>query len=488
MLENLKKTIKHTAVYSLGNIAVKLVGVVLLPLYTKHITVTEYGILGILEITIMILTETLILGQPNAFLRFHDASEFTEKRKSTLFTIFIFLLTIGGCVTLMGEQFAPQIASYFSKPQEFTLYFRLSFVIVFLRVLNNLYLTVLRAKEKSVLFATGNIFKIIVILSLNIYFVAYIQIGVSGILYAFLIGDGFLFILLSPLMIKEMSPNFDQKILKVALAFGLPLIFTSLAGMILNMGDRYILKLLVNYREVGLYSLGYKIAGLINIFLVKSFSLGFLPLAFKMYGKEGDKRYYSKMQTYLVFVLVWAGLALSLFTKDLVEKFALDNSYWSAYKVIPVIILTYIIIGAKSVSGLGILLKKKTKYLAVSTIFATLLNIGLNFLLIPSYKMMGAAYATLISFIVLYLIVYYISDHFYPIPFENSKLIKMLLLGVGLYLISLLFVSWVFWYQFLAKIFILLLFPFILYFLRFYEEIEIQRIKEQAQRIIRFVL
>ena len=60
MLKELKNTIRHTAIYGFGNVAVKLIGFVLMPLYTKHISVPEYGILGILEVTILILSQVLI--------------------------------------------------------------------------------------------------------------------------------------------------------------------------------------------------------------------------------------------------------------------------------------------------------------------------------------------------------------------------------------------------------------------------------------------
>ncbi len=130
-----------------------------------------------------------------------------------------------------------------------------------------------------------------------------VKIGVKGILYSYLIGDGLLFIILFPNMISEMAPKFDNRILRESLLFGIPFIFSSLAGMLLNMGDRYILKLLVNYKEVGLYNLGYKVAGILNVFLMQSFFLSFAPIAYKMYGQKGDKRYFSKMLTYFVFVL-----------------------------------------------------------------------------------------------------------------------------------------------------------------------------------------
>ncbi|MBL7086408.1 MAG: hypothetical protein ISS28_04850, partial [Candidatus Cloacimonetes bacterium] len=162
MLNKIKNTLKHSAIYSIGNIATKLIGIILLPLYTKHITVSEYGILGILEITIMILSQVLILGQSHALLRFYDLAEYKAKRKSTLFTIFIFLFACGLLFNLLGQNFASKLSSLFFKPPEFTIYFKLCFYIIFLRIINNLFLSVLRAKEKSVFYATANIIKIAV--------------------------------------------------------------------------------------------------------------------------------------------------------------------------------------------------------------------------------------------------------------------------------------------------------------------------------------
>ncbi|MBC8526534.1 MAG: polysaccharide biosynthesis C-terminal domain-containing protein [Candidatus Cloacimonetes bacterium] len=482
MLNKVKDTLKHSAIYSLGNIATKLIGIVLLPLYTKHITVSEYGVLGILEITIMILTQVLILGQSQAFLRFHDLEEYKAKRKSTLFTIFVFLFAIAFLFNLFGQNLNTKLSSLFFKPSQFTIYFKLCFYIIFLRIINNLFLSVLRAKEKSVFYATANIIKIAIILGFNIYFVAFAKIGVKGILYSYLIGDGLLFLILFPNMISEMIPKFDKRILKAAILFGFPLIFTSLAGMLLNMGDRYILKLLINYKEVGLYNLGYKIAGILNVFLIQSFSLALLPIAYKMYGKKGDKRYYSKMQTYFVFVLFWAGLGLAFFSKEIIKVLALNPDYWLAYTVVPYIIIAYIFSGAKSVVNLGLYLKRKTNYIAYNTIGAAVLNIGLNFILIPKYKMIGAAVATIISFVALYFVTYFVSNRFYKIPYENLKLLKMFVVAIVLFFLSTLTANLIILPKILIKVAMLASFPFILYPMKFYEEIELIRIKQSWKK------
>lgn len=478
MLNRIKSTVKHSIVYGIGTVTTKLIGFILLPLYTKHITVSEYGILGVLEITILILSQVLIFGQPNAYMRFYEEDQYRGKRKSTLFTLFISLFIIAILLNVIGQLFSGRIASFFSNPKEYTIYIKLCFAIISLRILNTLFLAVLRIKEKSALYAFASVLRILIILGLNIYFVAFAKIGIRGILYAYVIGNGIMLFVLFPRMLIEMIPKFAPSTLKAAFIFGFPLIFTSLAGMLLNMGDRYILKILTNYNEVGLYNLGYKVAGVLNVLLIQSFSLALLPMAYKMYGKKGDKRYYSKMQTYFVFVLFWAGLVLALFGKELIKLLALNPDYWTAYQVVPYIILAYVFSGAKYIASLGLYLKRKTKYIAYTTIGATILNIGLNFLLIPQYRMIGAAIATVISFIALYAATYFISNHFYKIPYENIKLLKMLILSIIIFSLSILTGQLHIVSRILLKFLLVVSFPFILYSMKFYEPIELERIKQ----------
>ncbi|MCK4339519.1 MAG: polysaccharide biosynthesis C-terminal domain-containing protein, partial [Candidatus Cloacimonetes bacterium] len=105
------------------------------------------------------------------------------------------------------------------------------------------------------------------------------------------------------------------------------------------------------------------------------------------------------------------------------------------------------------------------------------LNIVLNFILIPKYKMIGAAVATLISFTALYLVTYFVANRFYKIPYENMKLLKMLVLAIVLFFLSTLTADFNILSRILIKITIIISFPFILYFFNFYEQIEIIRIK-----------
>ena len=482
MLDRVKHTIKHTAIYSLGNIATKCIGIILLPLYIPRITTTDYGILGILEITILILSQFLTLGQPQAYLRFYALDEYREKKKVTFFTIFSFLLLIGLLCIGLGHQFITPIAGRFSQPAQFAVYFKLCFYIIALRILNNFFLSVLRAKEKSVFFIIANSIKLSTILIFNIYFIVTLNMGITGILYAYLIGDGLLLLILLPAMIPEVAFKVDRRIFIAALAFGVPLIFGGLAHMLLDMGGRYILKLLVNYREAGLYHLGYKIAGVLNMFFIVPFQLGWIPISYRMFGQDKDKRYYSKMMTYFIFILIWAGLGLAFFQKDVIGIFARDSDYWNATVIVPYIILGYIFSGGKTVVNLSLYLTKKTHYIAYITFAAVAVNIGLNFLLIPHYRMIGAAMATIASFMFLFFLSYFVARRTFPIPYENRKLLTMLAVSLGLYALSTITGNIEFWPRLIIKTGLLLSFPLVLYPLHFYEKIEIERISHFFRR------
>jgi len=475
-MQLLKPTIKHSIVYGLGNLFSKLIGFILLPLYTTHISVSDYGVLGVLEITILILTQVLNLGQSQAYLRYYSHEDYKRTRKELLFNLLLIILFVIICFGVLGSIFLKNISSVFSDPLQFYKYFRLLIIIVSLRILNLLFFSVLRAWEKSMIYTMGNVGKFLIVLIANIYFIAFLKKGVSGILFSYILGETILIIMFLIIIVPTLRLRLNIPLIKECLFFGLPFIFTALAGMLLNMGDRYLLKILVNYKEVGLYSLGYKLAGFLNIFLIQSFSLSFLPLAYRIYGKKGDKTYYSKMLTYFLFVLFWMGLLLAVFSKEVIILIALNQDYWQAYTVVPLIVFAYIISGAKHVVSMGLYLKKKSGIMALNTILAALLNIILNLFLIPNFKMMGAAVATIISYGFLFIITLSRSQRYYLIPFELKRILLLTITAFILYLVSLKLEPDISFY-FLFKMILVISFPFLLYIMSFYHKTELIAIK-----------
>jgi O-antigen/teichoic acid export membrane protein len=127
--------------------------------------------------------------------------------------------------------------------------------------------------------------------------------------------------------------------------------------------------------------------------------------------------------------LVFVATVLSVFAKEVVQFFT-GAEFHRAYQVVPFIALSYVAYGMYFNFSTGVSLRKKTIYSSISVLLASLINLVANLLLIPTFGMLGAAWATLISFSALMIIILLFSNRFYPIPFQFARLAKILLLGV----------------------------------------------------------
>lgn len=477
MLNNLKYFFKHSFIYSFASFAAKASGIILLPLYTTYLLLGDFGELAVVDATIVVLVELVNLGMSQSLVMMNNSDEYSERKKTVFFTILS--ATFLFCIIFLaaGELLLPFISNWFAEPSKFYVYLRLSLYIITARIINNIFLNKLRADERSVSYTIFNVLKFILIVIFVIYFVGFLKLKVVGILYSYLFSELVIILILFPMLLKHMEFKFDRKIMYSAVVFGIPLIFSSVAMMVLNVSDRYFIKYFTGAEMAGLYDLGYRVAGVLNMFFIMPLTLTLMPQAYKMFNKEGDKRYFSKIMTYLTFILVWAGLALSIFSKEIIKIFALNPSYWPAYNIVPLIVLSYVLVGMRIVASFGMYLTKNTKYIAFTAIAAALINIILNFLFIPKFGMIAAAYTTLVSFLFLLISNFYFSNRFYHIPFENYKLLKLFFVGIAFYLIIIFINENTLILRITVKILLLVLFPYVLFIWNFYEKIELERIR-----------
>ena len=145
MLARLKSTVRDTLVYSLSNIAPKVVGIILLPLYTAKLALGEFGNWDLLDVTVSILAEIFILGQATSIILLNNSDEYKEKKESSLFTITTFIFVICAVFVLFAEAVTSFIPEVFVNTQIQASYVRLIAYIILLRVLNNLFLAKIRA-------------------------------------------------------------------------------------------------------------------------------------------------------------------------------------------------------------------------------------------------------------------------------------------------------------------------------------------------------
>ena len=479
MLKSIKISLKDTIIYGLGNVAVKIVGLILIPLYTnpEFFSTDQFGVLGILEISGLVLTALLASGLPQSLTRWFWDKEHKDNQKGIFFMSLStqVVVSVLFCVVLipLSDKISVMI---FSKPDWSK---AITFVILAsgIQSVNNVINTLMRLQSKSVLYTLTNLLKLISVLSLTLYFILSKKMGLEGIYLAQVIGNAFIVLLLLGYTIKNTKVFFDKTIFKSMNVYGFPLLLANISAALLTVIDRFSLNSLTVLKSVALYTLAFKITSVLKLVLVDSMKLALGPMMIKRIDTADNKRFYSKVLLYSSYILMFAIVGVSLFSYEIVKVIATSRAYWDAVAIIPVLSLSVFFVNMKEVTVYGLHIAKKTRIIGIIVVFSTIMSLVLNILLIPIWDIAGAAVATLLSQLIYWYACYYYSQKVFFVPYEIRKIITLLITGAVLSFSSLLINGM----DLLPRIFIKTIclgsFPFILYLFNFYEPVELQAIR-----------
>jgi O-antigen/teichoic acid export membrane protein len=479
MLKSIKISLKDTLVYGLGNIAVKIVGLILIPLFSnpKYFSIEDFGVLGVLEISALVLTACMASALPQSLTRWFWDIDHRENQKGVFFMSFAAQLIVSllFCILLVPLSSALSMM-IFSKPDWSKV---ITYVIIgsAIQSVSNITNTLMRLQSKSVLYTVTNLFKLTFVLSLSLYFILVRKMGLEGYYLAQLIGNAFLVLLLSGYTIKNSRIFFSKSIFFEMSSYGFPLFLANISAVALNVVDRFSLNSLALLKSVALYTLASKITSVLKLTINDSMKLALGPMMLKKIGSPDIQRFYSKVSTYTSYVLMFAVIGVSLFSFELIKVIAKSREFWGAVVVIPVLSLSIFFINLKDFTVYGLHVAKKSRIIGLIVVFSTLLSLGLNFLLIPIWDITGAALATLVSQLIFWLISYYYSQKAFYVPYEMRKIFIMTLIGAALSFSSLILNGMDVIPRLIIKTACLISFPFILLLFDFYEPVELMYIK-----------
>lgn len=487
MIDRLKQLVRHSAVYSINSITEKAVGVILIPLMTSCFETDVFGNWELLDTSINIMADVLVFGLATVIIFFNNPEEYPYEKKSSFFTLTLFLAFISVVFVFIVEAAILFKAFPISISESILGIIRVSSYIIAVRAINTFVLGKLRADERSIQYTVVYSIKVFVRTGLTVYFLVFTDHQLEGVFYSSLIAEVLIFFILSPVFFKNMAFKLNMPALKVSLKIGAALVLSTIGFNLLNLSDRYIIKYLIGGDHVGVYGLGYRTAGILNMFVILPFTLTLYPTTYKVYKQKDDKRYFSKLMTYSSFFFVWGFVALSLFSKEIVMIFGRKTGYWDAYLVVPVILLGYVFSGMRLNASLGMMLTKNTKYIGITTLIAAAVNIILNFIFIPQFGIMAAAVNTLVAYILFYFLTLFKSNQYYKIEFENRKLFTLIMVGAVLASPIYYFPSVGLILSTVIKLAIIIAFPFIIYFFKFYEKAELD-ILLNKKKLIEFAI
>jgi O-antigen/teichoic acid export membrane protein len=435
-MSEITNTAKQAAIYAIGVILNRAVSFIMIPIYTRYLTPSDYGTVELLTMTIDVVSIIAGVGLSTAVYRYYYRFEDEKERNSVISTVSLLLILLYFITSSIGFLSSGELSRLILGGGDKNLfYFRLIFMCFFLQAFIEIPLIFIRAQEKPVFFVLITTIKLALQLSLNIYFVVIEQMSIQGVLYSTLISSLIVGSWLIVYTFKEVGFRFSKKLAISMMLYGAPLIISNLGDFILTFSDRYFLNAYSTLSEVGIYSLGYKLGFVLWVFAAQPVFNVWGPKRFEIARRPDVQEINGTVFLLMNIVTISCGFLICLFSFDFFRIMS-ESNFWDAYKIVPLIVLAYIIQIWTAFCNFGVYYSGKTQYLAWSIIAAAATTIIFSFILIPPLHGYGAALATIIGFSVRFGLVYYFSQRYFRLHLPWIKTISMLTVGIIIYGVS----------------------------------------------------
>ena len=442
---------KQTFIYGIATVFPRIISVLLVRIHTDKSViseVSEFGNLSLIFSYIILFNVILSYGLETSFFRFYNL----EKNKndvvntssvSLIFTTIIF-------VDLFGI-FKSNISLLTGID---TGYLSIIIWILAFDVLTVIPFAYLRLKGKAIKYSYIKIANVLVYFSLNIFLLIFLKdlandntflrkiyienFEVSYIFIANLFASLTSLLLLIPFYFKiNYRANFI--LLKKMLFYAFPILISGLAYTINETFDKILLDFLlpesIAKTEIGMYSACYKLAVFMTLFSV-AYKLAVEPFFFSEAEKLNPKKNYALvLETYVIIgssILVLVVVSLDL----LKVVFIGDQEYWKAMKIVPIILLANFCLGIYQNLSVWYKVTDRTRFGAYISIVGALFTLIINIILIPIYGYLGSAFATLVAYLTMSVLSYFMGQKYYPIPYNNFKILFYISVAVFLSYIS----------------------------------------------------
>ena len=389
-----RRLISNTLILGAGTFASKLIVLLMMPFYTAWLSPEQFGAADLVSQTANMIIPIACIGICEGLFRFSLDCE----DKKRVFSTALMALFVGTVATFI----ALPLLNFFDT---FDGYILLIGAYVAAANFHSVTAHYVRAKGNTVLFAAQGIFNTVLTVVLNILFLLVFDIGAYGYVLSVVIGDvlSTLLIVLAARLWKDFSvKSFSRQTLGELLRFSIPYIPTTMLWLITSVSDRYIVKAFCGIDETGLYAASYKIPTLLTL-VATVFIEAWQFSAVKDADENERARFFSDVFRSYMGVIFLAASVLIAGSKTFTELL-LDASYYSSWEYIPLLVVATVFSTLVSFVGSVYFVEKKSLLSMFTALAGAVINIILNFILIPDHGAMGAAVATLISYLAVYFI------------------------------------------------------------------------------------
>jgi O-antigen/teichoic acid export membrane protein len=417
---------RDTMIYGIGVVLSRAVSFFMLPVYTRYLTTTDYGIVNLLDMTIDISYILFTAGMSAGMSLFYFQAKSDQERADivrTSFALEMGLTLIGTAVLLLVS---PWVWQYGLKGVGSVLFVRITAVNFALQMLTGVPLVLLQIRQRPQAIIIINLVRLIFQLSLNILFVVVLRMGVKGILITGMIVNALQGFAMMVWLLREMPGRVRLDIVRQLRKFGLPFQISRAGSFILSFGDRFFLQASRGASAVGLYGLAYQFGFLLNQLSTEQILKAWNPQRLQMLNEPREARdsRFDRGFHYFNLVLFTVATGIGIFIRPVIAVMT-TAPFHSAANLVPIILAAYVVQGWGNVTQFGISVSQRTKYMTYSTWAGVAVVMVLYATMIPRWGGYGAALATLGAFIVRFATGYYWSHQLWPVSYSWGRNLRL---------------------------------------------------------------
>lgn len=408
-----KALAKDTVLFAISSFGSRVLTFLLTPLYTSILLTSEYGIADLTNTTINMIYPILTLAISDATLRF------VMDKNSSKNNVFVLSTGIVICSTVLLCLLKPLMVAVNVEISNYWVYFVATY---FFFNLQECFANFVKGIGKTALFAIQGIIHTAIVIVCNILFLVVFRTGLNGYLLTIIIGNAasVLIMFFGARLYTYVFPiKFDTRVLKEMLSYSIPMIPTILAWSVNASIDKYMIIYFYGLGESGIYSVAHKIPTIITTIL-NVFLQAWLLSAISSRGDEDESDYYSDVFASFNLICLVGSMFTILVAKN-VARVLFANDYYTAWMYVPMLVVAAFLSCQCGFFASAFRAAKKTKGLFVSVVVGAVVNIILNSIFLKTLGTIGAAYATAISFFVVWIIRYAMVQKIVPIRMNIWK-------------------------------------------------------------------
>ena len=431
MTKYLKRLASSLGAYQVSNVVAKLIGVAMLPVYTRYISTSGYGTIELLANGVILISIIVRFGMIEAFLRFYHSDEDPGRRDALVRRTAGFMLLATTIVSALLLGFAAPLSRIALGPHDAGI-FRIAVLGLWSFTNLEYAYAVLRVDERLRAYATASVLNVLLTVGVVVVLVVVLHLGARGYLLGnYGVSTGVLIGLwwtMRHRLARRGSPSSES--MRELMGFGLPTVPAEASAYLLSIVDRAFLYHDRSPAEAGRYAIAIKLAGAVA-FIVTAFQYAWPPLAYSVTDDAEAARLYGLVTTYYLLVTGWVVAALALEGRW-VLRLLTHPAYYGGYRALPWVALGWALYGLwvifLTIAGRA----KATRRNFPAALAGLAVNVGLLLVLVPRLGIAGAGIALAGAYVVMLAVIFMLTRNEFRVDFEWSRLGRLTVVMAGI--------------------------------------------------------